>query len=70
MPIEVSEWRGRSLALMWLRDYSRERPGKSMVEKLAAEILEASAGGGYAIKKKEDTHRMAESNKAFAHFRW
>ena len=70
VPIEVAEGRARSLALKWLRDYSRERPGKSMTEKLAAELLEASTGGGFAIKKKEDVHRMAEANKAFAHFRW
>ena len=70
VPIEVAEGRARSLALKWLRDYSRNRPGKSMMEKLAAELLEASAGGGFAIKKKEDVHRMAEANKAFAHFRW
>jgi len=70
IPIEVNPNRQLSLALRWLRDYARGRAGKSMVEKLAEELLDASQNKGGAIKKKEDTHRMAEANKAFAHYRW
>jgi len=58
------------LAMRWLILYSRERGEKSMGEKLAAEVIAASKGEGNAVKKKEDTHRMAEANKAFAHYRW
>ena len=70
VPIEVRPDRGTSIALMWLRNFARAKKGRPMEEKLADEILEAYKGQGAAIKKKEDTHRMAEANKAFAHYRW
>ncbi|MDD4979883.1 MAG: 30S ribosomal protein S7 [Candidatus Omnitrophica bacterium] len=70
VPIEVKQERGTSIALRWIRDFSRTRKGKSMKEKLADEIIAAYKGEGAAIKKRDDTHKMAESNKAFAHFRW
>jgi small subunit ribosomal protein S7 len=70
VPIEVNPARRTSLALRWLIGFARARPEKSMDEKLANEILDAANGRGAAFKKKEDTHRMAEANKAFAHFRW
>ena len=70
VPIEVSEERKQTLALRWLVNYSRLRGGKSMAEKLANEIIDAANGVGGAVKKREETHRMAEANKAFAHFRW
>ena len=70
VPIEVRPERRTALAMRWLMQYSRERNEKSMSEKLAAEVIAASKGEGNAIKKKEDTHRMAEANKAFAHYRW
>ncbi len=70
IPIEVNPERRQSLAIRWLRDFARQRPGKSMVEKLAEELIDAANNRGGAIKKKEDTHRMAEANKAFAHYRW
>src|SRR5882724_7320627 len=69
IPAEVRADRKISLSMKWLIRYSRERNGKSMAEKLANEIVAASKGEGGAFKKKEDTHRMAEANKAFAHFR-
>jgi small subunit ribosomal protein S7 len=69
IPAEVRADRRISLSMKWLIRYSRDRNGKSMAEKLAGEILAASKGEGAAYKKKEDTHRMAEANKAFAHFR-
>jgi small subunit ribosomal protein S7 len=69
IPAEVRADRKISLSMKWLIRYSRERNGRSMAEKLAGEILAASKGEGGAFKKKEDTHRMAEANKAFAHFR-
>jgi small subunit ribosomal protein S7 len=69
IPSEVRADRRISLSMKWLIRYSRERNGKSMAEKLAGEIVAASKGEGGAYKKKEDTHRMAEANKAFAHFR-
>jgi small subunit ribosomal protein S7 len=69
IPAEVRPDRKVSLSIKWLIRYSRERNGKSMADKLAGEILAASKGEGGAFKKKEDTHRMAEANKAFAHFR-
>jgi small subunit ribosomal protein S7 len=69
IPSEVRPDRKISLSMKWLIRYSRERNGRSMSEKLAAEIIAASKGEGGAFKKKEDTHRMAEANKAFAHFR-
>jgi small subunit ribosomal protein S7 len=69
IPTEVRPTRRIALAMKWLIDYSGERSGKSMAEKLAAETIAASKGEGAAFKKKEDVHRMAEANKAFAHFR-
>ena len=70
IPMEVRPERRRSLALRWLLASARSRNGKSMAEKLAAEFLDAIKGQGAAVKKKDDTHRMAEANKAFAHYRW
>ena len=70
VPVEVSQNRRNALALRWLIGYARGRSEKGMSERLAAEILEAAAGRGSAMKKKEDVHRMAEANKAFAHYRW
>ncbi|NLC78060.1 MAG: 30S ribosomal protein S7 [Clostridia bacterium] len=70
VPVEVRADRRQTLAIRWLVNYSRQRGGKSMQEKLAAEILDAYNGTGGAVKKKEDTHKMAEANKAFAHYRW
>lgn len=70
VPVEVRPDRRTALAMRWLISFSRERNEKSMAEKLAAEVISASKGEGNAIKKKEDTHRMAEANKAFAHYRW
>jgi len=70
VPMEVRAERRRSLALRWLLASARARNGKSMVEKLATELLDAAKGQGSAVKKKDDTHRMAEANKAFAHYRW
>ena len=70
VPVEVPAGRRASLSMRWLLEAARSRPGKSMAEKLASEILDASQGQGAAMKKKEDTHRMAEANKAFAHYRW
>jgi len=70
VPIEVKQDRGSSIALRWIRDFARHRKGKSMEEKLADELIAAYKGEGSAIKKRDDTHKMAESNKAFAHFRW
>jgi small subunit ribosomal protein S7 len=69
-PVEVRPDRRNALAMRWLIQYSRERGEKSMAEKLAAEVIAASKGEGNGVKKKEDTHRMAEANKAFAHYRW
>ncbi|MCK9493006.1 MAG: 30S ribosomal protein S7 [Acholeplasmataceae bacterium] len=70
VPIEVRPERKQTLGLRWLVQYSRLRHEKTMEERLAKEILDASNGTGAAVKKKEDTHRMAEANKAFAHYRW
>jgi small subunit ribosomal protein S7 len=70
VPVEVRPERRTALAMRWLISFSRDRNEKSMSEKLAAEVISASKGEGNAIKKKEDTHRMAEANKAFAHYRW
>lgn len=70
VPVEVRQPRRMSLAFRWLRMYALQRPEKTMVDKLAAEILDASNNTGGAVKKKEDVHRMAEANKAFAHYRW
>jgi len=70
VPIEVTSDIGLSLALRWLVDSARARSGKSMAEKLAAELADASKGQGVTVKKRDDTHRMAEANRAFAHYRW
>jgi small subunit ribosomal protein S7 len=70
VPVEVNPFRKQSLAIRWLLQYSRERSGKTMVDKLADELIDAANARGGAIKKKEDVHRMAEANKAFAHYRW
>ena len=70
VPTEVRPVRAQALAIRWLVQFARGRSGKSMAEKLAAELLDAYNNRGGAIKKKDDTHRMAEANKAFAHYRW
>ncbi len=70
VPMEVREDRANALVLRWLVQYAKNRNGKGMAEKLAAEIIDASNGVGGAVKKREDTHKMAEANKAFAHYRW
>ena len=70
VPIEVRPERATSLAMRWLTDYAHKRSGKSMREKLADEIIDAANERGESVKKREDTHRMAEANKAFSHYRW
>ena len=70
VPIEVSSERRLTLGLRWLVNYSRLRHEKTMEQRLAAEIMDAANGTGASVKKKEDTHKMAEANKAFAHYRW
>ena len=70
VPIEVSDERSQTLALRWLVNYAKTRSGKGMATKLANEIIDAANGTGGAAKKREDTHKMAEANKAFAHYRW
>ena len=70
VPVEVKAGRSTTLALRWLIGYSKQRREKTMTERLMNEILDASNGLGAAVKKREDTHKMAESNKAFAHYRW
>ena len=70
VPIEVAEPRSIALALRWMRDFAHTRHGKSMQQKLADEIMDAYNGTGAAVKKREDTHKMAEANKAFSHYRW
>ncbi len=70
VPVEVSPERRITLGLRWLVNYSRLRNENTMVDRLANEIIDASNGTGASVKKKEDTHKMAEANKAFAHFRW
>ncbi len=70
VPVEVDPERSQSLALRWLLQSAKARGGKSLAEKLASELTDASKGQGTTIKKRDDTHKMAESNKAFAHFRW
>jgi small subunit ribosomal protein S7 len=70
VPVEVNQFRRQSLAIRWLLQYARSRGGKTMTDKLAEELLDAANSRGGAIKKKEDVHRMAEANKAFAHYRW
>ena len=70
IPIEVNLTRGNSLALRWIRDFARKKKGKPMVVKLADELVAAYKAEGPAIKKRDETHKMAEANKAFAHLRW
>ena len=70
VPVEVTETRSQTLGLRWLVNYARLRGGNGMAENLANEIVDAANGTGASVKKKEDTHRMAEANKAFAHYRW
>jgi small subunit ribosomal protein S7 len=70
VPIDVKAERGMSIAMRWIRNFARVKKGKPMEIKLADELLEAYNGQGSAIKKREDTHKMAEANKAFAHYRW
>ncbi len=70
VPMEVRQTRRNALAIRWIIDFAKSRSGKSMSEKLAAELLDAYSERGASVKKKDDTHRMAEANKAFAHYRW
>ena len=70
VPVEVQARRGTTLAIRWLVGFSRQRRERSMAERLAGEILDASGGTGSAVKRREDMHKMAEANKAFAHYRW
>jgi small subunit ribosomal protein S7 len=70
VPVEVAPSRRTAMAIRWLITYARQRNEKTMRERLAGEFMDAAAGRGAAVKKKEDTHRMAEANKAFAHYRW
>ncbi len=70
VPVEVRSDRAQALAIRWLINYSRKRSEKDMVAKLSAEVLDASNGRGASVKKREDTHKMAEANRAFAHYRW
>ncbi|HKC49369.1 MAG TPA: 30S ribosomal protein S7 [Myxococcota bacterium] len=70
VPVEVTPTRGSALAMRWVVQYARARAGKSMREKLAAELLDAAAERGEAVRKREETHRMADANRAFAHYRW
>lgn len=70
VPMEVEKNRGNFMSMMWIRDFARSKKGKPMKEKLAEELLEAHNKTGNAIKKREDTHKMAEANKAFSHYRW
>ncbi|HLJ40035.1 MAG TPA: 30S ribosomal protein S7 [Candidatus Acidoferrales bacterium] len=70
VPVEVNQFRRQSLAIHWVILYARQRAGKNMTDKLTDELMDAASGKGGAVKKKEDVHRMAEANKAFAHYRW
>jgi small subunit ribosomal protein S7 len=70
VPIEVRQGRSTTLALRWLVMYSRARRERTMAERLSGELMDASNGAGAAVKRKEDTHKMAEANRAFAHYRW
>jgi small subunit ribosomal protein S7 len=70
VPVEVRSERRTALAIRWLVTFSRKRSGKTMIERLAAELMDAEAGQGASVKKREDGYRMAEANKAFAHYRW
>jgi len=70
VPIEVRQERGTSIALRWIRDFAKSKKGKPMQDRLAEEVIAAYKGEGSSIKKRDDTHKMADANKAFAHFRW
>jgi small subunit ribosomal protein S7 len=70
VPMEVRPDRRQAMGMRWLIQYARSRPGRTMADKLAAEIMDAASNQGATVKKREDTHRMAEANKAFAHYRW
>lgn len=70
VPVEVPPRQGTILALRWMAGFTRTRKGRTMAEKLAAEIMDAASGTGSSVKKKEDTHKMAEANRAFAHYKW
>jgi len=70
VPVEVRSDRRLALAIRWIITFARKRPGNTMMEKLAGELMDAASGTGASVKKREDTHRMAEANKAFAHYRW
>ena len=70
VPIDVKQERGISIAMRWIRNFAKAKKGKPMEEKLADELFDAFKGEGQAVKKRDDTHKMAESNKAFAHYRW
>ncbi len=70
VPIEVRAERGVSIALRWIKDFARSKKGRTMIDKLAEELISAYKGEGSAIKKRDDTHKMADANKAFAHFKW
>ena len=70
MPVEVRPERRQTLAIRWIIEAARERNEKTMVDKLSSELLDASNNRGNAVKKREDTHRMAEANRAFSHYRW
>ena len=70
VPVEVTDDRGRSLAIRWLLQAARSRPGRTMSSQLADELMDAYQNNGVSIKRKDDTHRMAEANRAFAHYRW
>lgn len=70
VPVEVRSDRRLALAIRWIITFARKRPGYTMMEKLAGELMDAASGTGASVKKREDTHRMAEANKAFAHYRW
>lgn len=70
VPVEVNSRRGTTLALRWISNFAKQRKAKTMAQKLAAEIMEAASGTSASVKKREDTHKMAEANRAFAHYRW
>jgi small subunit ribosomal protein S7 len=70
VPVDVSKQRGEALAMRWMLTAARARAGKSMADRLAQEVLDAASGQGTAVKKRDETHRMAEANRAFAHYRW
>ena len=70
VPVEVQPERGQFMAIKWLVGFARERSGRTMAEKLANELMDAAKGEGNTVKKRQDTHKMAEANKAFAHYRW